>query len=280
MKIVKVINNNFVSAVDEQGKEMVVMGKGIGFRNRAGDPVPQKGIEKLFYIEDSELTKKFKDLLKNLPVEHMRLAVEIIEYAKDICGKSLNEGIYVTLTDHISFAIKQYQKNQFYSNPLFWEIKQFYKSEYLIGDYAVKLIAQRTGIQFKEDEAASIALHIVNAEYNTGISETMRITTMIHEILDVVKESFLMEIDEESIHYSRFVSHIKFLCKRILKGELLSSMDQEFISMIQEKYPEEYACSCKIGEFVKEKYNYTVTTEELMYLAIHVRRMRDTLGED
>jgi len=280
MKIIKVINNNFVSAVDEQGKEMVVMGKGIGFRNKTGDAVPEKNIEKLFYIEDSKQTEKFKELLKNLPVEHMRLAIEIIEYAEDICGKCLNEGIYITLTDHISFAIKRYQENQVFCNPLLWEIKQFYRSEYLIGDYAVKLIAERTGIQFKEDEAASIALHIVNAEYNTGISETMRITTMIHEILNVVKESFFMEIDEESIHYSRFVSHIKFLCKRILKGELLNAMDQEFISMIQEKYPEEYACSCKIGDFIKEKYDYTVTAEELMYLAIHVKRMRDTLEDD
>lgn len=280
MKVAKVINNNFVSAVDEQGKEIVVMGKGMGFRYKAGDTVPEKSIEKVFYIKDSKQTGKFQELVKKLPVEHMRLAVEIIEYAQDICGKSLNEGIYITLTDHINFAIKRYKENMTFSNPLLWEIKQFYRSEYLIGDYAVKLIAKRTGIHFKEDEAASIALHIVNAEYNTGISETMRITTMIHEILGVVKESFQFEVDEESIHYSRFVSHVKFLCKRILKNELLNSMEQEFINMIQKSYPEEYACSCKIGEFIKEKYSYCVTQEELMYLAIHVKRMRDTIEEE
>lgn len=280
MEIVKVINNNFVSALDDQGKEMVVMGKGIGFRYKAGEKVPEKFIEKVFFIEDSKQTKKFQELVKKLPVEHMRLALEIIAYAKNTCGKSLNEGIYITLTDHINFAIKRYKENMVFSNPLLWEIKQFYRTEYLIGDYAVKLIAEKTGIQFKEDEAASIALHIVNAEYNTGISETMRITTMIHEILEVVKESFQFEVDEESIHYSRFVSHIKFLCKRILKKELLNSMEQEFIDMIQESFPEEYECSCRIGEFIKEKYKYEVTAEELMYLAIHVKRMRDTIEND
>lgn len=279
MEIVKVINNNFVSAVDDQGKETVIMGKGIGFRYKTGEAVPEKLIEKVFYIQDSKQTEKFQELVKKLPVEHMRLAVQIIDYAQDICGKSLNEGIYITLTDHINFAIKRYQENMIFSNPLFWEIKQFYRTEYLIGDYAVKLIAEKTGIQFKEDEAASIALHIVNAEYNTGISETMRITTMIHEILEVVKENFHFEVDEESIHYSRFVSHIKFLCKRILKKELLNSMEQEFIDMIRHSYPEEYACSCRIGEFIKEKYDYSVTAEELMYLAIHVKRIRDSIEE-
>lgn len=35
MKILKVINNNVVSALDESGEEIVVMGKGVGFaKNR------------------------------------------------------------------------------------------------------------------------------------------------------------------------------------------------------------------------------------------------------
>lgn len=217
MEIIKVLNNNFVSAIDEQGKEIVAMGKGIGFRYKTGEKVPAESVEKIFYIGDSKQTEKFQELVEKLPVEHMRLAVEIIDYAKEFCGKSLNDGIYLTLTDHISFSIRRYQENMVFSNPLLWEVKQFYRSEYLIGDYAVKLLRERTGIPFREDEAASIALHIVNAEYNTGISETMRITTMIHEILNVVKENFQFEVDEDSIHYSRFVSHVKFLCKRILK---------------------------------------------------------------
>lgn len=37
MKILKVINNNVVSAYNEQGKEVVVTGKGVGFQKKAGD---------------------------------------------------------------------------------------------------------------------------------------------------------------------------------------------------------------------------------------------------
>ena len=36
MTIEKVINNNIVSAFDETGREVVVMGRGIGFGNRPG----------------------------------------------------------------------------------------------------------------------------------------------------------------------------------------------------------------------------------------------------
>ena len=34
MEIVKIINNNIVSALDDENKEIVVMGKGLGFSRR------------------------------------------------------------------------------------------------------------------------------------------------------------------------------------------------------------------------------------------------------
>lgn len=33
MKIAKVINNNVISVIDENNKELVIMGRGIAFRN-------------------------------------------------------------------------------------------------------------------------------------------------------------------------------------------------------------------------------------------------------
>ena len=41
MTIEKVINNNIVSAFDETGREVVVMGRGIGFGNRPGAKIPE-----------------------------------------------------------------------------------------------------------------------------------------------------------------------------------------------------------------------------------------------
>lgn len=52
MKIEKVINNNVVSAL-EDGREVVVMGKGIGFQLRAGMDIPNELIEKVFRLDQS-----------------------------------------------------------------------------------------------------------------------------------------------------------------------------------------------------------------------------------
>ena len=39
-----------------------------------------------------------------------------------------------------------------------------------------------------QDEAASIALHFVIAEYNMGMSDTVNATTMIRECISIVEK--------------------------------------------------------------------------------------------
>ena len=55
MTVEKVINNNIVSAYDETGREVVVMGRGIGFGVRAGAVIDNSKIEKVFRIESQGL---------------------------------------------------------------------------------------------------------------------------------------------------------------------------------------------------------------------------------
>ena len=51
MIIQKVINNNVVSTFDSNGKEVILMGKGIGFRKKTGDELDKTKIEKIFTLE-------------------------------------------------------------------------------------------------------------------------------------------------------------------------------------------------------------------------------------
>lgn len=48
MVIDKIINNNIVSAFDETGLEVVIMGRGIGFQMKRGQKVPVEKVEKIF----------------------------------------------------------------------------------------------------------------------------------------------------------------------------------------------------------------------------------------
>lgn len=45
MLIEKIINNNIVSAVDSKGREVVVMGRGLGFGMKPGRQIQENKIE-------------------------------------------------------------------------------------------------------------------------------------------------------------------------------------------------------------------------------------------
>ena len=274
MLIEKIINNNIVSAVDSKGREVVVMGRGLGFGMKPGRQIQENKIEKVFRIKSQTLAEQFKDLLADMPLEHVKVSSDIITYAKENLKLKLNQSIYVTLTDHINFAITRYQQGIKPQNALLWEIKRFYSREYELGMYAVKTIEEKLRIRLPEDEAGFIALHFVNAEYNTDIHDTYMITDVIQKGIEIVKAEYQKALDEKSMHYERFVAHLKFFARRIFfSKEMLSDEEQEFSDLIELKYPREYACARKIADYIEAQYDCTVTKEELMYLAIHIRRI-------
>lgn len=274
MKISKVINNNVLSAFDENGQEVVLMGRGLGFKAKTGDDIDESRVQKVFCIENSALSRQFQEMISNIPMEHMQISADIISYAKNECGMELNQSIYVALTDHINFAIERYRNGIALSNAILWEIRQFYRREYLVGEYALRLFAERLDIHFPEDEAGFIALHFVNAEYNTDIHDTYMITDVIQKGIEIVKAEYQKALDEKSMHYERFVAHLKFFARRIFfSKEMLSDEEQEFSDLIELKYSREYACARKIADYIEAQYDCTVTKEEIMYLAIHIRRI-------
>lgn len=273
MLIEKVINNNVVSAKDENHREVVVMGKGIGFKAKTGNEISPEKIEKIFYMDSKSTMDRFAELLKNIPLEHIQVTDQIVEYAKRVLNKKLNQNIYITLTDHINFAVERFIQGLLFQNPLLWEVKNFYREEYLIGEYAVALIRKELKVELPVDEVASIALHIVNAEYDTVMSEALSITKCIPGILQIVREYFNVELDEESLHYERFLTHLKFLTQRIVKRELLDNNDVEFKEMIAKLYPKEFKCSQTVAEYIEQYFGHKVTEEELTYLTVHIRRV-------
>ena len=271
--IEKVINNNIISAYEKSGAEVIVMGRGIGFKKKQGEVVPADQISKIFRIKSRTLTEQFKELLANMPLERVRISDEIISHAKDHLKLKLNQSIYVTLTDHINFAIERVSQGIEPQNALLWEIKRFYPQEFQLGIYALELIQDRLGILLPEDEAGFIALHFVNAEYGTDIRDAVKFPDQMQAIVDIVEHDLGILLDESSLHYERFMTHIKFLIQRIYRKELLSSEDRELSLMMRRKYPREYQCSVKVAEYIMQATGSRLSEEEIMYLSVHIRRV-------
>lgn len=273
MKIAKVINNNVISVFQADGTELVVMGRGLAFKKRPGDDVDESQIEKVFALKNKQTSANFKMLLREVPIELVVIVEEIIQYSEQQLGKKLNENIYVSLTDHINFAVERQQKGLEIKNVLLWEVKQLYKEEFQIGLRTLEQIEQKLGIQLPEDEAAFIAIHLITAEMNEEVSTTMNITKFMQSIINIVKYHYKTEFDEDSLSYFRFITHLKFFAQRVFNGKHYDNNYEALYKMIKEKHQEAAACTEKIKLFVEKEYNHQLTNEEMLYLTVHIERI-------
>lgn len=272
MQILKVINNNVISSLDDRLKEVVMMGKGIGYQKKQGDAIDISRVEKIFRLPD-EHTNQFEHLVSDMPYEHIAIAEEIIRYAKEALGKHLNKNIYITLTDHLNFAIERQKQGVSFQNALLWEIQKYYSDEYRIGLEAIKMVKDKIDVELPEDEAGFIALHIVNAEMDGDIRQAVNMPGMVKDMINIVRYTFGVDIDETTLSYERFVTHIKFFLQRVVRGECYESDDLEFNRSISGRYPKEYMCAGRIRDYVKAKLGYEVSEEELTYMTVHISRV-------
>ena len=139
MNVEKVINNNLVRSRNAKGEEVLVMGCGLGFHKKPGDLIDNALIEKVYVAKTPADSNRLTALLEKIPLERIQLTNEIIRLASLSLGKKLNENIYLTLTDHISFAIDRANNGIFLKNALLWEIRRFYNHEFLIGKEALAI---------------------------------------------------------------------------------------------------------------------------------------------
>ncbi len=273
MKIAKILNNNVVVVLDEQGREQVVMGRGLAFQKHPGDSVPKENIEKVFALQSDELVQRLGELLSQIPLEVMTTCDRIIGLAAQRLGK-LQERLYITLTDHCYFAIERQKKGLAIKNVLLWDIKRLYPKEFELGQQARAIIAKRLDVELGEDEAGFIALHLVTAQLHSEMPEVMHVTRVMQEILQLVKYSLQLEYDEESLSYQRFVTHLKFFAQRMLTRTVVADDDATLHSAVKENYGKAWVCAEKIARHLQKSYQRELTTEEIMFLTIHIERVR------
>ncbi len=274
MIIQRILTNNALITLDDEGKEQIVCGKGIGYKKHIGDEIEQAMINKVFILARSTLTKQLEQLLCDIPLEYIETANKIIEMARVDLGKKMNDSLLISLSDHLYATMQRFLDGVNISNGLLWDIKQFYEEEFEIGCKSLELIEETFKVCLPEAEAAYIALHLVNAEMDdSSMEEVYNITKVIQDITNIVKYYFSIDFDTKSAYYYRFITHLKFFARRLFtKNQYQNDDDLDFLDVVKVKYETSYKCVCKIGTFLEKKYQYTLSDEEKLYLTIHVQR--------
>lgn len=274
MLIEKILNNNVVLSIDPKlKKEVILMGCGIAFKRKVGEKVDAAKIEKTFVVEDKKIGDRIKQLINQIPNGIFQLAQEIILEAESKLNKKLDKQIYISLADHIAFALKRHKLNIDIKNNLLYEIRTVHREEFKIGVWAVEHINKRAKVNLPIDEAGFIALHIVNASYKYGVSEGQTITTVINDILDIIKYHFQISFEEDNLNYDRLLTHLKYFGKRIVNSNKLKESKNDLIKILQDNYSEAYECAKIIRNYINSNYEYKVNDDEVVYLTIHIERV-------
>lgn len=274
MKVIKVLNNSLILAEDENQKEIIAMGKGIGFKSKAGDILEHTQIEKIFVLKSETAMEEYVKLIEETPIEYIEITNHIIKYANKKLNGTLSDQLFITLIDHIAYAIKRYKKNITLQNRLIWEVKKFYPKEFQIGLDSVDYINKILKINLPEAEAVNIAFHLINAQTDEQEMQNAMLTVKIlKDIFNIIQYYFSIKINENSINYSRFLTHLQFFVQRILDGKMIESKDMFLFEQVSKKYPEEIKCANLIKDYIKKTLNKDISEEELFYLTIHIIRI-------
>ena len=244
------------------------------FGKQPGDNIDMNKINKTFEVSLKPSQRKMINMLKDIPLEYMEISDCVIKEAK--VDLEVDDSLYISLTDHIHTSIERYKEGVYLKNHMLFEIKNFYPKEFELGLLTLKLIKEKYGINMEEDEAAFLALHIVSSEVGRNISDIYEMTNFILEIIGIVKDYFKLELDEDSLSYHRFVTHLKFFGLRVfnkIKQVEDITLNNDLLEIMKEKYVESYLCTSKIQSHIEKTYHYELNDEEVLYLTIHVAKI-------
>lgn len=270
MRAIRIFNNSAVSTVMPNGREAIVLGNGIGFSKRPGDLVDERRVEKVYYVQN-EMQTRFLEMLENVRPEVMDAAEQIIQMGAD-AGLALGNQGTISLIDHIGFAIERAEKGVALPNLMLSEIRMLYQKEYSLGKQALSIIERHCGTRLPEDEAGYIALHLVSISVDRN--EAYDILKFVKGTLEIIKDSYGVTLDEDSIDAMRLTTHLKFLAQRIFQHTSWADegMDSMYDYLI-DRNPNNRLCMRRLGEYVEKNFRYKLNRQEEFYLLVHLTKV-------
>ena len=140
MKLLRKINNNAAVAQDNRGREMVVLGRGVGFHPMPYELTDLSVVYRTFYDVDPQ----YYEILSNLPEDALLAAADITEQSEITLRTELNPNLPFTLADHIAFAQQREKQGIRMAAPLHYDVQHLYPREYELGLRALETVRLRT----------------------------------------------------------------------------------------------------------------------------------------
>lgn len=327
MRVLKKINNNAVLAVDDDGRQMVALGRGLGFL-ALGDTVELARVRRTFYDVDPQSVA----LVNDLDPDVLAFSSQLVDTVRDALPYALSGNFAFILADHVAFALSRARQGIVIRMPLAYDIAQQYPLEYRIGENVCAQLERLFNVRLPKSEATGIALCFVNnmvAPDGAGASarhpsapypnhaeksatgreapsssappvppaartaatspaaRPMPATPpaaappaipyadedLPERCVECVEHDMGVSVDRSSFNYSRFATHLQYLCDRLRAGNAFEGDGGPLVKTMRAEAPQIARTTDKLADLLEKELGGRVSEEERLWLMLHVNRM-------
>lgn len=271
----KVYNNNVVLGTDPDGKEVVLLGKGLGFGRRPGDVLVDAQGQR-FVSDATYRATHLAEMLAGATWEQARVAQRIVDLAHERLGITVNQAILLPVLDHLSFAVRRAAEGMEIEFPLKWEVAQIYPDESAVGRRALAIANHALGVRLQSDEWVAFALHFINQRWARGdVASTLALTDVINAAFAELEQRWAKPIDRSSMGAARFVTHLRYLMVRVAEDRQFTDAPIDIMGALRISHPSAADAAMRLSDVVAGKLGRPLTADEVAYLALHAGRLHD-----
>lgn len=281
MNVIQSLNQNAL-LVSDDGKECIIVGKGIGFGKKRGDTVSKQLVTKVYKMAPEK--SEWSGYYENVDEQSIQMAEEIAEQAEVMLNKEFSGNFILSLASHIQYLEEKYQNQIDIPEPFHYELKYLFSSEHLAAEWSIKFLRDKYKLNLPMAEVSFFTLHFVNGLLETGqVNNVVELSDILNETIELIESEMNSNLNRETIEFSRFVVHLRYFIIRNLTGKLKDpNIEEEAFKKIYdlsfEMFPFEKAILEKLKTMLYVEHGMKFGNSEDFYLLLHLVRIMKSGG--
>ncbi|PZU45288.1 MAG: transcriptional antiterminator [Microbacterium sp.] len=274
----KVLNNNVVITIDTAGRERVLMGRGLGFQLKVGSTVDSDKVEKTFILDEGTEGDRQRELLRDVPYAVLEAVTDAVDAAEQTLGRHLDRHLRIAVIDHIQFVLERLNRGQRIPSAAMPELRVLHPQEFAAAEGMTASIAASLGRDLPPEESVFLTMHLLNATRDEPNGTAALLFRRVQHVVTTVENGLGVRLDVESLDYARFILHVQFLLQRLVTRSMLRSQDTSFFDFAKHSYPASFEIASEVKAYVRAATESELTDEEVLYLIVHIERLKTQIG--
>ncbi|MFJ4295627.1 PRD domain-containing protein [Curtobacterium sp. NPDC089689] len=277
MKILHVFNNNAVLADDGSGREVVLTGRGVGFKMRAGQHADTSRVARTFVPDTADAASQLGDQIAAIPMEYLHLADATLGAARRLLPRlQVTSGLVVAVADHVHFAVLRMRDGLHVRYPLGGELAYLYPAEWDAARLILDSINNAIPTPLPSAEITPITLHLVSATHaSVSMADAITEGDLLIQAFNVVEQHLARPLDRKSVAAARFFTHLRYIFVRARSERQSTLPHSALAAALQLEHRIAWDTALRLRELFALRLGHPLSSAETVYLALHVARIAD-----